>query len=291
MDNLVKYMPENTKGRDFVVGDLHGTTHLLQVLLEEVKFDPAADRLFSVGDLIDRGEDSPGALAYLGQPWFHAVLGNHEEMLLDYLLPKESQRYDLTRGKEEDHAFLANGGEYWFPSNPISKSMEQKLRELPLMIVVGKDSPNRFQIVHASLVKSMNDKEPLVSFFSDAEIDSGLPWTYSRYIQGYDAIGEVRDGLLWDRTLYYALFDVKRKNVSPEALIGRPEGMSPVYVGHSPVMDPLVFGNHHMIDTGGYMAGEPGHGLSLAEVGSEIVLTAGYGNEEYIVWRRPFVYL
>ena len=55
MDNLVKYIPENTKGRDFVVGDLHGTIHLLQVLLEQVKFDPADDRLFSGGDLIDRG--------------------------------------------------------------------------------------------------------------------------------------------------------------------------------------------------------------------------------------------
>ena len=79
-------LPENRSGRDFILGDLHGTTILLRALMEHVVFDPGKDRLFSVGDLIDKGKDSPGGLALLRQPWFHAVKGNHEEMMLDYLL-------------------------------------------------------------------------------------------------------------------------------------------------------------------------------------------------------------
>ena len=70
-DNKIIRLPVNKTGRDFVLGDLHGTTDLLRALMEHVAFDPKKDRLFSVGDLIDRGEDSPGGLTLLLEPWFH----------------------------------------------------------------------------------------------------------------------------------------------------------------------------------------------------------------------------
>jgi serine/threonine protein phosphatase 1 len=60
------------------VGDIHGHFQRLQQCLEAVGFDPAVDRLFSVGDLVDRGPHSEAALDWLAQPWFHAVQGNHE---------------------------------------------------------------------------------------------------------------------------------------------------------------------------------------------------------------------
>jgi hypothetical protein len=75
---LVRALPSNQKGRDFVVGDLHGCFDLLDRLLEIVRFDPANDRLFSVGDLVDRCPDSFRCISFLGSPWFHAVEGNHE---------------------------------------------------------------------------------------------------------------------------------------------------------------------------------------------------------------------
>jgi len=67
--------PANTLGRDFIVGDLHGCRSLLEDLLAEVAFDGARDRLFSVGDLVDRGPDSEGCLELLKEPWFYPVLG------------------------------------------------------------------------------------------------------------------------------------------------------------------------------------------------------------------------
>lgn len=72
-------------GRDWVCGDIHGCFSLLEQQLEQEGFDPQNDRLFCVGDLIDRGPESVRALEFLEYPWFHAVLGNHERLLLESL--------------------------------------------------------------------------------------------------------------------------------------------------------------------------------------------------------------
>ena len=70
----------NTIGRDFAVGDIHGCFSALQKALDTIGFDPASDRLFSVGDLVDRGPESHLVLAWLDQPWFYAIFGNHDLM-------------------------------------------------------------------------------------------------------------------------------------------------------------------------------------------------------------------
>lgn len=69
----------NKLGRDFVVGDIHGAYDMLAEGMRKVKFNPRLDRLFSVGDLIDRGPQSLRALEFLGKPWFHAIRGNHDD--------------------------------------------------------------------------------------------------------------------------------------------------------------------------------------------------------------------
>ena len=45
----------NRTGRDFVVGDVHGCFRTLEQALGQVGFDRERDRLFSVGDLVNRG--------------------------------------------------------------------------------------------------------------------------------------------------------------------------------------------------------------------------------------------
>lgn len=75
----------NNRGRDLAVGDIHGHFERLQRCLDEVGFDPEVDRLFSVGDLVDRGPASEQALDWLAQPWFHAVQGNHEALAIAHL--------------------------------------------------------------------------------------------------------------------------------------------------------------------------------------------------------------
>ena len=87
MTTFHQHLPANTVGRDFIVGDLHGCLDLLHAELARLQFEPAKDRLFSVGDLADRGPDSMGCLRLLREPWFHAVRGNHEDMLIAYVYP------------------------------------------------------------------------------------------------------------------------------------------------------------------------------------------------------------
>ena len=46
----------------YLVGDLHGCYDELQMLLDKVRFEPTADRLYLVGDLVARGDKSLSCL-------------------------------------------------------------------------------------------------------------------------------------------------------------------------------------------------------------------------------------
>ena len=82
--NKIISFEENTKGLDYVLGDIHGRFDLVYQNLKEVGFDTARDRLFCVGDLIDRGPYSHHVVEFLQSSYVHAVRGNHEDMLLAF---------------------------------------------------------------------------------------------------------------------------------------------------------------------------------------------------------------
>ncbi len=77
-------------GNTYVFGDIHGRARQLREILEAVDYDERHDRVIFVGDLIDRGEESPEVVEYVLQlrrrnPGVVCLRGNHEQMLLDLL--------------------------------------------------------------------------------------------------------------------------------------------------------------------------------------------------------------
>lgn len=128
----------NTKGRDFVVGDLHGMYGALQKKLKKKKFDPGKDRLFSVGDLIDRGPDSPKCLKLLDEPWFFAVLGNHEDLMLNAVFGDGKPLWEF------------NGGEWAEDlSRKKLQKMAKRVQAMPIAMTIDLPGGKRAGITHA----------------------------------------------------------------------------------------------------------------------------------------------
>ena len=236
MTPRVRRLPANDRGRDFVIGDLHGCLGDLQEKLRAARFDPAAgDRLFSVGDLVDRGPDSLGCLALLRQPLFHAVLGNHEQMMLDAMaegVGDQSQAFLF-------HVF--NGGGWAVDlirsRAPHFLALAERVVVLPHVLVVG-EGPCRFHVVHAQLLASLETGRQ----YLDRDIDSGN-W-------GDEPNAAVR--LTWSRVLAndgaWAGLDGVAASYWP--------GLSLTYCGHNPVPRPAIVQSHYFVDTG---AGYPGN--------------------------------
>ena len=73
-------------GRDWVIGDVHGCFRTLRDALLDIDFEYETDRLFSVGDLIDRGPNSIKAVDWLESGRLSAVvMGNHEAEMVQLM--------------------------------------------------------------------------------------------------------------------------------------------------------------------------------------------------------------
>jgi serine/threonine protein phosphatase 1 len=235
----VKSYAPNDDGRDFVVGDIHGHFELLTLLLNQVGFDTTRDRIFSVGDLIDRGPNSEQVILWLKESWFHAVRGNHEQMIVECI----SGIGDIPR-------HIRNGGS-WLYDLPLhdQQDISDALHHLPIMIEIELSNSQRIGIVHA--------EAPLLLDADDwQEAKNSISCSLDEEQQ---------------HALNLALYSRKKINQGNTSTI---KGLTKLYVGHSTVPNVMTLGNVVYIDTGCSF----GDGaLSLIELTSGAIYSAIMG--------------
>src|SRR5690606_3533724 len=156
------HFSKNEQGRDFVVGDIHGCFNLVEDKLDLVNFDPTVDRLFFVGDLVNRGEYSAEFTKWLKKPSVYSVRGNHEQMCLWFLEQKMT--------KES----LASIGGSWLTDRIPEEyfhTIKEAMQELPLAMEI-ETKEGLIVIVHASISGDSWEefKTNLINENSDSQI-------------------------------------------------------------------------------------------------------------------------
>ncbi|MGK0498439.1 MAG: bis(5'-nucleosyl)-tetraphosphatase (symmetrical) [Oceanicoccus sp.] len=125
----------------YAVGDLQGCLQPLQCLLEEVAFDPAADQLWLVGDLVNRGPQSLDCLRFVRQLGDSAkvVLGNHDLHMLAVSFGA------LSAGKHDNFDDVL--------AAPDRDELLQWLMQQPLLY---SDPSNDYHMCHAGIPPNWN---------------------------------------------------------------------------------------------------------------------------------------
>ncbi|MDB5777592.1 MAG: phosphoprotein phosphatase [Herbaspirillum sp.] len=224
---MIEHYEINTAGRDLIVGDIHGYFTRLQACLDGVGFDPAIDRLFSVGDLVDRGPESRLALEWLEKPWFHAIAGNHEDMAIRF-----------PNGNMDAENYIANGGG-WNVANTDWERIQfaDAFAALPIAIEL-ETAGGLIGIVHADCPMS----------------------TWGGFI------AELRDPNI-SKSRRRALIDSaqwSRARIESSWSGGVPD-VRAVVVGHTPLLQFTSLGNVLYIDTGGWFPENKGGNFTLLD--------------------------
>lgn len=219
----VRQLPSNLTGRDFIVADLHGQREALLRLLRHVQFRPTQDRLFSVGNLVDRGPESFECLQLLTKPWFYGCLGDREARLLAWL---RDASFPLTPAQ----AWLTEQAPTPEAHAALGRAWKPLLEVLPAVWVVGGDTPKRFQVVHGELFKT---GAPL----THAAIDG---WQFADPDQ---VLVQAREG----RSLVAAW-----RAQTPIRRYFAPR-LSPIYCGHTVVPRACWLGPHLLLNMGAGM--------------------------------------
>ncbi len=128
----------------YAIGDVQGCYTALRRLLDKIDFDPARDRLWLVGDLVNRGPNSLEVLRFVKSLGTRAVtvLGNHDL----HLLVVAGGHVEPHRGDTLDPILKA----------PDRDELIDWLRRRKMMHAAG-----RYALVHAGLVPQWTTKRAL----------------------------------------------------------------------------------------------------------------------------------
>lgn len=122
----------------YVMSDIHGQLDMYLRMLVEIRYDGRHDKLYILGDVIDRGPQGVAVLKdCMHRPGVTLLLGNHEDILLRVLQAGRTGR----REAEWQKAWTQNGGDPTrrdFLAQPASvqREMEDYLLKCPLNLTI-----------------------------------------------------------------------------------------------------------------------------------------------------------
>jgi len=163
----------NLKGCDYVVGDIHGQFHLLERVLLEVGFNESEDRLFCLGDLIDRGSRSKLFTQYLSSPWLFSAVGNHEAMLLKFGADTlNAQRI-----------WYPNGGWWWEDMDASYKELAKAVVRDSMYSVISVEAGGKhYGLVHADVPLGISWNQLCSELSTNTNYQMTVLWSRSRIL-------------------------------------------------------------------------------------------------------------
>ena len=206
-----------------IIGDVHGCLDALRRLCDALGYDqafrhPQDRRLVFLGDLADRGPDSPGVLRLVGRLVSRGrarlTLGNHDDALLRRLC---GQPVDIGKGGLADTLAQIEARP---DRKTFKKAVAALLESAPLYLVLDGGA---LIVVHAGIEEEMIGK-------TDPET--------RRFVLNGDPIGKSADG----KTL--------RRDWAADY-----HGAAFIVYGHTPQEQAEIRGNTVNIDTGAYRGG------------------------------------
>jgi bis(5'-nucleosyl)-tetraphosphatase (symmetrical) len=222
----------------YAIGDVQGCYDALRTLLDDIRFDPAADTLWFVGDLVNRGPQSLETLRFVKSLGASAVtvLGNHDL----HLLVVAAGYYQPHRGDTLDDIIKA----------PDRDELLDWLRRQKLLHV-----DRDYAMVHAGLLPqwSIEDATRLAREFEDVlqgpdhlellrTLYGNQPDTWDDALTGYDRLRIIVNAMTRLR-----LCDIHgRMNFShKESLADAPPGYLPWFdvPGRASAGTPIVCGH------------------------------------------------
>lgn len=203
----------NTEGRDFIVGDIHGAYNSVLAAMKLANFEGSRDRIFAVGDLMDRGPDSWRCAKFLAHRYVRSIRGNHEDMLLE-LYAKGVPDEEVLQWAARHNGFG------WWLLVPETQRLEILWAIALLPTVIELETPRgTVGLVHA-------------------DVPAGMDW--STFIKEVEAENpKVLETALWGRD--------RLQSGNDEGV----KGIGRLFVGHTPQWGGLRrLGNVYAVDSG-----------------------------------------
>ncbi len=220
----------------YAIGDVQGCYETLRYLLEKINFDHDRDRLWFVGDLVNRGRQSLETLRFVRDlgGLANTVLGNHDLHLLAIFYGGHEPR----KGDTLDEVLKAADCE----------QIADWLRTLPLMhedekqVMVHAGIPHiwdlRFARLAAQEVETVIRSSAHLEYFENMYGDSPECWQDS--LQGMDRHRAITNYFTRMRLISrHGTLEFSHK----DELVNVPEGYAPWFRFKRLVEKPIVFGH------------------------------------------------